>query len=476
MAEIPAADRPGRYRFQPLERRGLILGLGGAQLATILCGVLGAGVAMSTAAGPLRVPSALLLLAVSGSASLWQIQARPLVSWFAEVLRWTARRSRGPRLDVAPVEGRAVNAEFRGLLCREASTAPPGIELCELEALPGEPALGVVFDRRSGSAAGVVPVNGGSFTLLDAAQQAERLDAWRAVLAGLSRPGSTLYRLQWVERSDFARATGLTESARRVKPDCEPRARALASYQELLAGSAGSVQTRDVWVVLAVRFDRGIRGGCERAGVTLRRELRLLEGQLRNAGLAPLRPLGLADLRRVMGATNGSGGPWPIAVREEWSSCRTDGKWHATFWVAEWPRVDVGSDFLSPLLLSGGRRSVAVIMAPVATERALREVRSARAADIADAEIRRRAGFVPSARRIREAEGADGREVELADGHAEFRFSAFVTVSALDEPGLAEACAEIVHAAESAHLELRRLYGRQAEAMAWTLPLARGLA
>jgi hypothetical protein len=30
-------------------------------------------------------------------------------------------------------------------------------------------------------------------------------------------------------------------------------------------------------------------------------------------------------------------------------------------------------------------------------------------------------------------------------------------------------------AARAAHLELRRLYGRQAEAFTWTLPLGRGL-
>ena len=36
--------------------------------------------------------------------------------------------------------------------------------------------------------------------------------------------------------------------------------------------------------------------------------------------------------------------------------------------------------------------------------------------------------------------------------------------------------AEAEHAAQTAHLELRRLYGRQAEAFTWTLPLGRGLA
>jgi hypothetical protein len=68
------------------------------------------------------------------------------------------------------------------------------------------------------------------------------------------------------------------------------------------------------------------------------------------------------------------------------------------------------------------------------------------------------------------------RETELADGHAEYRFSGYVTVTAPDRGALTTACAETEQAAQRAHLELRLLYGRQAEAFLWTLPLARGLA
>ena len=115
-------------------------------------------------------------------------------------------------------------------------------------------------------------------------------------------------------------------------------------------------------------------------------------------------------------------------------------------------------------------------MAPVGPARAAREVEAARTADLADEELRRRAGFVTTARRRREAEGVVRREAELADGHAEYRFSGYVTVSAPDRAGLDAACAEVEQAASQAHLELRRLYGQQEEAFTWTLPLARGLA
>ena len=165
-----------------------------------------------------------------------------------------------------------------------------------------------------------------------------------------------------------------------------------------------------------------------------------------------------------------------MATDEAWSALRADGTWHATYWISEWPRVEVSPDFLTPLLLCDGRRMVSVVMAPVPADRAAREVRAARAADVADEELRSRAGFLPSARRRREADGVVRREAELADGHAEFRFSGYVTVTAPGRAALETACVETEQAAQTAHLELRRLYGRQAEAYTWTLPLARGLA
>ena len=50
--------------------------------------------------------------------------------------------------------------------------------------------------------------------------------------------------------------------------------------------------------------------------------------------------------------------------------------WHATYWIAEWPRIDVGPDFLAPLLLGPLRRSVSVVMEPVSPARAVRASRA----------------------------------------------------------------------------------------------------
>ena len=165
-----------------------------------------------------------------------------------------------------------------------------------------------------------------------------------------------------------------------------------------------------------------------------------------------------------------------MAVQAEWGCLRSDETWHATYWVAEWPRVDVGPDFLAPLLLGPDRRSLAVVMEPLSPARAVRQAERARTADVADAELRRRGGFLTTARRAREAEVAVRREEELADGHASFRFSGYVSVSARTREQLAADCDATEQAAAQCRLELRRLYGDQEKALTCTLPLGRGLA
>jgi hypothetical protein len=167
--------------------------------------------------------------------------------------------------------------------------------------------------------------------------------------------------------------------------------------------------------------------------------------------------------------------PWPMTTDAEWGRLRTDGTWHATYWIAEWPRIEVGPDFLGPLLLGPIRRTVSVVMEPLSPIRAMRQAEQARTADLADAELRRRGGFLATARRARESELAVRREAELAEGHAAVRFSGFVTVTAPTAEQLAEACDATEQAAGQCRLELRRLYGDQEQAFTYTLPLGRGL-
>jgi hypothetical protein len=107
--------------------------------------------------------------------------------------------------------------------------------------------------------------------------------------------------------------------------------------------------------------------------------------------------------------------------------------------------------------------------------RAQRQAESSLTADLADDDVRRRAGFVSGFRRRRERDDAARRGEEIADGHGSVRFSGYISVSAPFDASLADACADVELRAQQSHLDIQRLYGQQLEALTYTLPLARGL-
>jgi hypothetical protein len=467
-----ATEADPRYSFPPLAKRGVLLGLDGIQLATIGVGAFVALVVHAVLQGTPGTVAAVLVFGFCAVGAIWPCSGRPIVAWTPVVACWIGTRLRGAILSDAPLDGTA--SALRERTGPAQVTAPPGIALIFDRGGPGESDLGLVHDRLEHRWAAVVPVAGRSFSLMDSIQQVQVLEAWRAVLGAVARPGSPVARLQWIVRTSPSPSCAVPRGA-------QP-APAVDSYLSFAAATASSMLRQEAWLVVAVTGGRR-EGG--RSIEILRRELRLLQGQLRSVDIAPGAPLGIGQLRGlvaapfrgapVIGRYLPDSGSWPMALREGWGSVQADGNWHATFWISEWPRVDVGPDFLGPLLTSTAQRTVSLIMAPVATERALREARSARTADVADAELRSRAGFLSSARREKEAEGAVQREAELAAGHSEFRFSGYVTVSDSTAEGLMAACAEVEHSAQSSRLELRRLFGRQREALTWTQPFGRGL-
>jgi hypothetical protein len=480
-------ERAPTYAFDPLERRGLFFGVQPAQVALGAAALLVAWMELRGIAAPAGPVMALVTATGGIAATFGSRDGRTVASWAWLGVQWFLRRLGGPHLSGEPLEGAGTLSRVPATRTRTVVAGlPEGVDVMELPAQPGQAAVGVVVDRASGLLASVVPARGAAFSLLDPEDQARRLGAWRVVLNSLGRPGTPVRRVQWIERSSPEQAAPCAQAAQALRSAEHVAGQALESYLEVVNGAGARSHTHQAWLVVAVAGSLAASGnGRTEVAETMRRELRLLEGQLRHADLwtpGPLDGSALSAMLSSAQATDGVPTPttrWssirPMAEDEGWSCYRMDGCWHATYWIAEWPRIDVGPDFMSPLLLSGSRRAVSLIMEPVPPQRAAREVRSALTSDAAEEQLRAKAGFTPSARRGRETEAAMRREEELADGHAEFRFSGYVTVSASDREELDLACTETEHAAQAAHLEIRRLYGRQREAFTWTLPLARGL-
>jgi len=525
---------PTRYRFGPLERRGLVAGWRGGQIGAIAIAlVIGVGV-LRASASAVGVVLALAVLAVGVGVATWPISGRTAEEWAPDALRHVAARVRRSRDRASP---------FVGVHLVEVNPSAQGSG----RRGPGLGSVGVLHDRSRRTFTAVFRASDPGFVLLGEEDKARRVSAWSGVLASLARDGSAVHRVQWVERvvpsprpplapgpdfathgvrhdgarHDGARHDGARHDGARhdgARHDGAQYAAARASYDALVGAEARAPMHHEVLLALSVHAGRAARavkavgGGDAGACTVLLREVAALRRRLTDASIDVGAVLAPDELGAVLrGAYEGSAvpsrrsgpragprsgrdavasvpdgaehrrssqrtWPWPMGVTAEWSRLRADGTWHATYWVAEWPRTDTGPDFLGPLLLpSEVHRTMSVVMEPLGSIAAARKVERGRTADIADAELRRRGGFLATARRRREEEILVRREVELADGHAQYRFSGYVTVSAPDPDELEEACGRIEQAAGQAGLELRRCYGDQANAFLCTLPLGRGL-
>lgn len=388
------------------------------------------------------------------------------------------------------------------VLARALPPSLTGLKILEVPVAEGNASIGVVKDEKAMLYTGVLAVRGDAFALLDAGEKARRLQSWADVLGSMARASSFVHRVQWIERAvpDDGDAFNRYLAEAKVQEDDAPTVR---SYIDLLQEFGPISQQHETFIAVQIsaaacgRIIKKAGGGDKGACLVLMREIRqlmeglygadihvdgalsprLLSGVIRNAidphGRRDLVRRGRQDPSRAGASSNSA---WPMATQTAWDHYRTERAYHAVYWISEWPRLEVGPDFMAPLMVRTQRiRTVSMIMQPVDPAKAQREVESAHTAYVSDEELRGRAGYMPSERRRRELEGVLRREQELADGFAEYRFSGYVSVTGATLEELEEACSEIEQSASQAHLELRRLYGEQDYAFTCVLPLCRGL-
>jgi len=486
------------YRFGPLERRGLVAGLRKGQVGVVVGAALVA--IASLVAGISHAP---WWAAAGLGGGLWvafkPLRGQTVEQWAPIWVTYWVRTVSGGRVwrNDAPTLG---HPSLGGGPARPHLPATLNtVRMLETTGPHGEP-MGVV--REAVCYTAVVQVRPQSFALCDRDEQARRLAGWGGVLAGLAREGSPVSRLQWVERTAPADGGALVRAARSglAVPDTHPLA---ATYLDLVEAAGPVTQAHESFVAIQIDATRAPRlvkaggGGDPGALAVLRREVATLADGLAAADVpvtGVLGPRQLAHVLRVGFDPSARPGlsalaaaspdreglcpnsAWPSATKDDWATYQADGTLHATYWVEEWPRIPVAPRFLSKFLLgTAAARTVAVVAEPMAPSEAIRQVEAARTHDHADEELRRRMGFLPTARRRRQQQGTAEREEELADGHGEYRFSGYITVSAATPDDLEDACGDVEHHAQKANLQLTRLRGQQAQAFTWTLPLCRGL-
>jgi len=487
---MTATDPPRRYRFGPLDRSGWLLGLGPVPCALLGAGFLLAGLTLRATSS---VPVATLPLVGAGLVALGRHRGRAWHEWAEPVAGWVVLRSQ--RRDrwaarVPMVDGRSAAPDLPPFL--------EGLEVVELppgaESRPRPTGVAVVRDGRGQQLSGTLRVHGGAFALLERGDQTQVLDGWGSALAGFCRERSAVSRVAW---SEWAAPASLDEHLGFVREQRGGRDEHWDGYRELVA-RAGPLTIAHETLVTVTVDRRRLPGPSDDDAVltTLLEELRLFARRLEQANLTVDPPLGpgelalavrlradpsaaprlaarrerLAEAARVVAPHNLA----PVAVDMTWRSVRLDQALHRSFWIADWPRLEVQADWLATLLLHpGGIRSVTVVHEPVPPSRSRRAVDREATRLASDEEERVRRGFRVRAHHRRAESEVLSRESELVAGYAELRYAGLLTVTAFDARTLDEQCAEWEQVAAQCGVELRALDGQHDLAFAAALPLGR---
>lgn len=494
-----------RYRFGPIERRPLVGPLRAGQFVVLAIGAAFGLAALYVFRDLVGMLTALVLLAGSTLVVALPIDGRTIEEWAPVLIRWLPRRRRATDgfRSASAEDGTKVGADGGG---RHELSLPAELAGLEILAAPyGQGEAGVLWDRRAGTYTAALAVRGGPFILRDGAEQERALDAWGDVLASTARDGSPVRRVQWLEQTAPEAGDELAAHFHAARDRALPLESDLVrSYVDLLEGAAPTSTGHDE-VLIGVQIDerrggrelRRLGGGVDAAcGLAVREAEALGERLAMTDGtvIGILRPrqyaahlrdaydpfgrrgrerLALVDPDRegVEPALMG-----PAATEESWSHYRTDSACHTTWWISSWPRSDVGPMFMVPLLMAAGLlRTVSVTIEPVPYSVAMRQAEAAQTAEVAEEVARARQGFVTTARTRRRAQAVSRREEELADGHAELRFSGWLRTSHETREQLERAEGEVEHAAAMARLGLQRAWGEQAGAFANTLLTCGGL-
>lgn len=448
---------------------GLLLGLDGFGLLVAGCGAL-VVVVVFVVGGLVAAAGA----AVLAAAVTWA------PSWGGPPVRDVARRL--CRLRVARARGRAADHATRSVPPATASALPPGpwpdgISVADIS-VAGRAVISLGNDEYAGVWRVVGPRDA---ALTSAAEQERDLAAWGAALDALAGI-PTLRRLQWlvVTVPDPA-AEPQAWITEHVDPTAPPALR--ADYVALLEALGSTARRRDVLIVAVVRprrsaadaaaqdLDAGVGRQLAAAGVSAERlDARSVAGVIGEAADPERDAISAAIYLRGFA-------PAPLApVRwEETATTLAAGVSHRTLVVSELLRVPGPPDWLWPLLAaqvpSAKRLAVACHLVPVPAWRAQRSAESAVTSAESEMRRRERAGFSTRSRDVLALDAQAQREHEVAAGHATYRVTVTITVSATSDQALRMAADEALAAIHRARCAAHRGLGVQLAGWRASLPL-----
>ncbi|HEV2360734.1 MAG TPA: SCO6880 family protein, partial [Acidimicrobiales bacterium] len=319
----PMDETPRTYRLGGREKRGLLAGWRGGQVASVAMSLVFAVGALRALGGAAGAVVALASVLCGAFAACWPLRGRCLDEWVPALARY-ALRGEGWR-NRAPFGGEEGAWRPR----RPSSRTFGALSVGEVSSADGAHApFGCLADGERATVSAVIAASGTGYALLGEDERTELIANWSAALAGVAREGTAIHRLQWIVRcrpnSGGVRAERLVAPAPGGLTPGSPA----SSYSQLVDATTRSGWQREVLVAVTVRRAR--------AGL-LASEVTAVLDALGSAGPEVHGVLGAGELSDLVAGIfdplacggRGPGGPLPLAARPEWAALRVDDCWHA---------------------------------------------------------------------------------------------------------------------------------------------------
>lgn len=531
MTEVVEESEWDDTRFGREQTTGIILGLGGPQVAFLGVGaaiVLGLLIVMDA---PWSVLFALLTAGVFAGLGVPKRHGTPLIVHLWKEIVYIFRGSQDQLQYVQRTD--AETGATVSLLAEEPSSPTLGIRTdnghhgqTEVErdkkgrlvpgtpqrfVLPGEAhemlaytlpgGSGMVFDPRHGEAMVTAKIRTTKgFDLESFNAQEERTGGWREALSALMRTEGVV-RVQATDQTTLI-------SSKSVKAWYERRSETPgagadidpfldSSFKDLM-DQAQDMPVHEKWLTIVVARGevphriRANGGGLSGMMQLMLSVMATVESTLLRSGALVAgwhSPRSIAALSRSafdpgssvqisersgqwVGAAPHSAGPMAMEVFKDRVS--TDGFWHRTYKVSELPQKQARFGFLDALVFAGDfRHTVSVFYTPGEPRKALKILQNRKADHRASSNMLKKLGKEPTLEHEREREDIDDEEDQLVSGHAPVHLSVLITVTGADELELEANCDRVLQRAVESSCELRPLILEQDTAfLAASLPFA----
>ncbi len=462
-----------KYKFGPRDKRGLIFGISPMQVFTVFLSLVIFVFIIRSTGNLYKVILGGIFCLLILLTTFLNVRNKPMQSWVPLLIRMQKEKisytSRHNKVKIIVNGKRNIPKALRYLDTTVANFQKKSV--------------GLIKDDKRSTLTAVISMDSIPFALLGDSDRDRSISAWSQVLSAIAYESSSIKKIQWIERTlpdsgEYVNTLATVgERDRATFPsDASGDKSELAkiSYGDLVA-----TQTKEVFkhgIFLSCTFNRKIEPGILRAEIS-NLLIRCREMGLNNISLLSKEEVDLY-LRHIFDAEpkpQGASWPWPHSLQEHWSYLHVDALYITTYSIIEWPRAEVKAGFFLPLMIGCDiRRTISLVMQPIAPLRAVKQVEQARTEHAADSAIKSRYGFSLSARAKKEAEAIERREQELAAGFAGYRFAGYISVYAKDEKELSNSCKQIEQLASLSLVDIRKAYGEQKEAFLCTLPLGRG--